>query len=87
MSGASALSSTLFQMTMGIGVAVGAIALRLAQWLHGHGSESGAHAMTPADFSVAFLIVAVIGLVGIADLFGLARDAGAVVSGHRHRKR
>jgi hypothetical protein len=29
----------------------------------------------------------VIGLVGIADLFGLARDAGAVVSGHRHRKR
>ena len=86
MSGASALSSTLFQMTMGIGVAVGAIALRLAQWLHGHGSESGAHAMTPADFSVAFVIVAVIGLVGIADLFGLARDAGAVVSGHRHQE-
>jgi MFS family permease len=83
MSGASALSSTLFQMTMGIGVAAGAIALRIAQWLHGHDSQS----VTPADFSVAFLIVAVIGLVGIADLFGLARDAGAVVSGHRARKR
>ncbi|SAL49528.1 MFS transporter [Caballeronia humi] len=82
MSGASALSSTLFQMTMGIGVAAGAIALRLAQWMHGHDS----HAMTPADFSVAFLIVAVIGLVGVADLFGLARDAGAVVSGHRPEK-
>ena len=62
MSGASALSSTLFQMTMGIGVAVGAIALRLAQWMHGH--DESAQAMTPADFSVAFLIVAVIGLVG-----------------------
>ncbi|SAL42760.1 MFS transporter [Caballeronia telluris] len=83
MSGASALSSTLFQMTMGIGVAAGAIALRIAQWLHGHDSQS----VTPADFSVAFLIVAVIGLVGIADLFGLARDAGAVVSGHRAGKR
>jgi EmrB/QacA subfamily drug resistance transporter len=83
MSGASALSSTLFQMTMGIGVAAGAIALRIAQWLHGHDSQS----VTPADFSVAFLIVAVIGLVGIADLFGLARDAGAVVSGHRAKKR
>jgi hypothetical protein len=64
-------------------VAAGAIALRIAQWLHGHDSQS----VTPADFSVAFLIVAVIGLVGIADLFGLARDAGAVVSGHRARKR
>ena len=42
--------------------------------------------MTPADFSVAFLIVAVVGLVGVADLFGLARDAGAVVSGHRPDK-
>jgi len=82
MSGASALSSTLFQMTMGIGVAVGAIALRLAEWMHGHDSQS----IAPDDFSVAFLIVAVVGLVGVADLFGLARDAGAVVSGHRPRK-
>jgi EmrB/QacA subfamily drug resistance transporter len=78
MSGASALSSTLFQMTMGIGVAAGAIALRIGQWLHGH----DAHAIAPDDFSVAFLIVAQIGLIGVADLFGLAKDAGAVVSGH-----
>ncbi|KMZ11996.1 Permease of the major facilitator superfamily [Candidatus Burkholderia humilis] len=78
MSGASALSSTLFQMTMGIGVAAGAIALRIGQWLHGH----DAHSIAPEDFSVAFLIVAMIGLIGVVDLFGLARDAGAVVSGH-----
>jgi EmrB/QacA subfamily drug resistance transporter len=82
MSGASALSSTLFQMTMGIGVAVGAIALRIGEWLHGH----DAHAIGPEDFSVAFLIVAFVGLLGVLDLFGLARDAGALVSGHRKPK-
>jgi EmrB/QacA subfamily drug resistance transporter len=82
MSGASALSSTLFQMTMGIGVAAGAIALRIGQWVHGH----DAHSIGPEDFSVAFLIVAAIGLIGVVDLFGLARDAGAVVSGHGKEK-
>jgi MFS family permease len=82
MSGASALSSTLFQMTMGIGVAAGAIALRIAEWLHGHDAQG----IVPEDFSVAFLIVALIGLFGVADLFGLKRDAGAAVSGHRAGK-
>ncbi|SAK58355.1 EmrB/QacA family drug resistance transporter [Caballeronia temeraria] len=82
MSGASALSSTLFQMTMGIGVAAGAIALRIGEWLHGH----DAHSIGPEDFGVAFLIVALVGLVGVIDLFGLAKDAGALVSGHRKPK-
>jgi MFS family permease len=82
MSAASALSSTLFQMTMGVGVAVGAIALRIGEWLHGH----DAHSIGPEDFSVAFLIVALVGLLGVADLFGLARDAGARVSGHGKEK-
>jgi MFS family permease len=78
MSAASALSSTLFQLTMGVGVALGAIALRLSQAIHGH----AAHAITANDFQVAFLIVAVVGLLGVADLFTLHRDAGAEVSGH-----
>ncbi len=78
MSAASALSSTLFQLTMGVGVALGAIALRLSQAIHGH----AAHAITADDFQVAFLIVAVVGLLGLADLFTLHRDAGAEVSGH-----
>ncbi|MGE8476633.1 MAG: MFS transporter, partial [Paraburkholderia hospita] len=83
MSGASTLSSTLSQMTMGMGVALGAIALRVAAWLHGHEAQS----VTPADFSVAFLLVAAVGLVAIVDVFGLERDAGAHVSGHHRRKR
>jgi predicted Kef-type K+ transport protein len=63
---------------MGIGVAVGAIALRIGEWMHGH----DAHSIGPEDFGVAFLIVALVGLVGVVDLFGLSKDAGALVSGH-----
>ncbi|MDR5811645.1 MFS transporter [Caballeronia sp. LZ019] len=78
MSGASALSSTLFQMTMGVGVAVGAIALRIGEWLHGHDAQS----IAPEDFSVAFLIVGFVGLAAVIDLLRLPKDAGALVSGH-----
>ncbi|MFC0397234.1 MFS transporter [Paraburkholderia rhizosphaerae] len=79
MSGASTLSSTIQQLTIGMGVALGAIALRMAAWLHGHGAQS----VTTADFSVAFLLVAAVGLVSILDVFGLDARAGAHVSGHR----
>ena len=48
-------------MTMGVGVAVGAIALRVGEWLHGH----DAHSIAPEDFSVAFLIVGVVGLAAV----------------------
>ncbi|MEI5998584.1 MFS transporter [Paraburkholderia bengalensis] len=82
MSGASTLSSTLTQMTMGMGVALGAMAMRLAAWLHGHAAQS----VTPADFSLAFVLVALVGLVAIVDVFGLERDAGAHVSGHRRER-
>lgn len=78
MSGASTLSSTLQQMTMGMGVAFGAIALRTSAWLHGHDAQS----IASSDFSLAFLIVAAFGLVGIVHTFSLDRDAGAQVSGH-----
>jgi hypothetical protein len=79
MSGASTLSSTIQQLTIGMGVAVGAIALRIAAWLHGHGAQS----VTTADFSVAFLLVAAVGLASIVDVFGLDARAGEHVSGHR----
>jgi len=83
MSGASALSSTLFQMSMGVGVAIGAIALRFGEWLHGH----DAHSIAPEDFGVAFLIVGLVGLLGVIDFIRLPKDAGALVSGHGKAKR
>ncbi|MGF6596989.1 EmrB/QacA subfamily drug resistance transporter [Paraburkholderia sp. GAS448] len=78
MSGASTLSSTLGQMTMGMGVAFGAIALRVAAWAHGHEAQS----VTAADFSLAFLFVAALGGAALLDVIKLDRHAGAHVSGH-----
>jgi MFS family permease len=79
MSGASTLSSTMSQMTMGMGVAAGAIALRIAAWWHGHDAQT----LVPADFSIAFLLVASLSVIAIVDVFSLAPDAGEHVSGHR----
>ncbi|CAB3790194.1 DHA2 family efflux MFS transporter permease subunit [Pararobbsia alpina] len=83
MSGASTLSSTISQMSMGMGVAAGAVALRIAAWWHGH----DAHALTPADFSVAFVLVAILGLVAVADVLTLSSNAGEHVSGHRRSEK
>jgi EmrB/QacA subfamily drug resistance transporter len=79
LSAATSFSSTIQQLSVGIGVAVGAMSLQLARWISGHGPD----AMAAGDFQMAFLFVAIIGLVGVVDVFGLSRDAGAVVSGYR----
>jgi hypothetical protein len=65
-------------MSMGMGVAVGAIALRLAGYLDGN----SAGAPTTKEFHVAFLIVAVLSVLATLDCFILDPDAGAAVSGH-----
>jgi hypothetical protein len=67
------------QMSMGLGVAVGAIALRTAGLLDGN-----AHG-TPAtrEFHIAFFLVAGLTLLGTIDCFALDPEAGATVSGHR----
>jgi xanthine/uracil/vitamin C permease (AzgA family) len=67
------------QMSMGIGVAVGAIALRIAGFLTGNSMG----APTTKEFHIAFLLVAVLCIVATLDCFILAPDAGAVISGHR----
>ncbi len=77
MSGAASLSSAVQQMTMGIGVAVGAAGLHLAMVLRG-GS-------TPvlSDFHMAFLLVGVLSLAGLPTFIKMPVTAGAEVSGHR----
>jgi EmrB/QacA subfamily drug resistance transporter len=71
MSAASTLFSMFFQLAMGMGVAVGALLLRLSMAVQGH-SE---HALT-SDFRVAFVGVAVIGLLALIDIYALERKAG-----------
>jgi len=79
MSSATSFFSMITQMSMGMGVAVGAIALRLAGFLDGnaHGNP------TTKEFHIAFLLVSVLTLLASADCFTLDRDAGAAISGHR----
>jgi hypothetical protein len=70
--------STVMQLSMGIGIAVGAISLRLISHVHGH---SGA---TPQlrDFHTAFLLMAVVALGPVFDSLSLPQNAGAATSGH-----
>jgi MFS family permease len=79
MTRANTFLSTVQQMTMGMGVGVGAVILHLAAVLHGR-SAAG---LKVADFHLAFFLVGAIALVGIVDCFKLEPDAGAIVSGHQ----
>jgi hypothetical protein len=78
MSSATSFFSMLTQMSMGMGVAVGAIALRVAGYFSGNSTG------TPAtrEFHIAFLLTAVLCILATLDCFILAPDAGAAVSGH-----
>lgn len=78
MSGASTLFSVLQQMNSGIGIAFGAMALRLGEVITGHTSG------TPSvlDFRIAFFAVVGICAVGLADCLRLSKTAGAQVTGH-----
>jgi EmrB/QacA subfamily drug resistance transporter len=76
---ATSLYSMITQMSMGMGVAVGAIFLRLGALVHHH---SGVVPVL-ADFRFAFILVAIVIAAGTTDCFGLSADAGAEVSGHR----
>jgi EmrB/QacA subfamily drug resistance transporter len=80
MGGASTLSSILLQMASGLGIAFGAIALRVASiWF----LPTGEQIVSRTCFQVAFAVMAVLSLMGLADLWKLAPNAGANVSGHR----
>jgi EmrB/QacA subfamily drug resistance transporter len=71
MSGANTLFSMMQQVGNALGVAVGAIALRLASLAHA--DEPGA---TIGDFHVAFFAVALVGLVGVNEFRRLPAHAG-----------
>jgi MFS family permease len=79
MSGASTLSSILVQMSAGLGVALAAIALRVASiWF-----PAPEHTLSIATFQIAFVVMAVLSLAGLPDIYRLPTSAGGLVSGHR----
>ncbi|HEY0796875.1 MAG TPA: MFS transporter, partial [Acidisarcina sp.] len=78
MSRANGFLSTVMQLCLGMGVAVGAVILRVVAHLHGH----SAAVPQVRDFRVAILLVAGVVLVSTLDALGLPPHAGAATSGH-----
>jgi hypothetical protein len=60
-------------MNAGMGIAVGALALSIAETLHG----TAAGVAGTADFHLAFWLIALVALLGVMDSIWLARNAGA----------
>ncbi len=78
MSRANGFLSAVMQLSMGMGVAVGAVTLRLVAHAYGHSATSP----QLRDFHVAFLCIAALALAPVFDALGLAPNAGASTSGH-----
>jgi EmrB/QacA subfamily drug resistance transporter len=79
MSRANGFLSAVMQLSMGMGVAVGAITLRLVAHARGH----SAAAPQLRDFQLAILLISLLALGPVFDSLGLPPDAGATTSGHR----
>jgi EmrB/QacA subfamily drug resistance transporter len=81
MSAATSLAGTVQQMSFGLGVAFGALALHLSALAN----RSTAQSYTVADFRIAFIAAAVLALVSALAFTRLDPRSGADVSGHRTR--
>ena len=79
MSRANGFLSAVMQMSIGMGVAIGALALRAIATVHGHSPA------TPSlsDFHIALLFVAILALAPVLDSLSLHPDAGARTSGRQ----
>lgn len=75
--GVSTLFSMFQQLSAGLGIALGALALRFGEVFSGHAGTPGA-----VDFRVALLVMALLTLLSLFDAWRLPADAGQRVSGH-----
>ena len=76
MSAATSLYATIQQLSLTLGITVGAAALELATVLSGRAQP------VTADFSVAFVVVALVSLAAAPVSRMMPPDAGAEISGH-----
>ncbi|CAO3414497.1 DHA2 family efflux MFS transporter permease subunit [Azospirillum doebereinerae] len=76
---ANTLANVMQQLSLSLGIAVGATALHLTtQWTGG--------ALTATDFVPAFLTVGLMACASSLSFLGLPADAGSEISGHRIRR-
>jgi hypothetical protein len=79
MSRATSFAAVAQQLSLSVGVSVGAAGLEFARSLHGGGE------LTVSDFAPAFLLVAAVSATSILVFWRLEPDAGALVSGRKAR--
>jgi EmrB/QacA subfamily drug resistance transporter len=79
MSRANGFLSAVMQLSLGMGIAFGAVTLRIVAHAHGHLSAFP----YLGDFHIAILIAAALALFPVFDALGLAPDAGSTTSGHQ----
>jgi EmrB/QacA subfamily drug resistance transporter len=77
MTGANTLFSTAFQLTMGMGIAVGAIGIRIGQAVAG---PIGLGGLPAIEFRLAFVLLGIIALFAVVDCLRLDPKAGDNVS-------
>ncbi|MBB4567077.1 MFS transporter [Rhizobium leucaenae] len=77
MTGANTLFSTAFQVTMGMGIAVGAIGIRIGQAIS---APLGIDGITAIEFRLAFIMLGIIALLAVLDCLPLDAKAGDNVS-------
>jgi EmrB/QacA subfamily drug resistance transporter len=74
---AAVLSSLANQVTMGMGVAVGALLLNISQ------ATRAGPMLSAADFRIALLLTGVLSSLAVLSYLTLAPDAGSEISGHQ----
>ena len=77
MSSANTLFNTVTQLSMGLGIALGAIGIRVGRVL---AVPLGLASVPAIEHRLAFAIVAVVGILAVMDSLRLATDAGALVA-------
>jgi hypothetical protein len=79
MSRATSFAAVAQQLSLSVGISVGAAGLEFARSMHGGG------ALTVGDFAPAFLLVAIVSALSVLMFWRLEPEAGAVVSGRTAR--
>ena len=74
MTAANTLYSTVQQMSIGMGIAIGAVFLRFSNLING-----GTDHYSVADFRLAFIFVGILGVLSLYGYTKLTPDAGDVV--------
>jgi EmrB/QacA subfamily drug resistance transporter len=87
MNPASTLWNAAAQMTIGMGIAFGAVSLRVAAFLRGESHDAFTAHFTLGDFRWAFLFAGVLTLLSLLGYVGLSHDAGSKLGGGTRKAR